>query len=164
MQGIVQNIYNHTAGQFIFTADNTLSEVSIVTSGEDDLYSGFNYFPEGCGVLIEAVSIVYPFQYSQGNIDPIKLNIAWRNKTSTQFGNLEQFGNAGELLIPEPNNFIDVNNYINYPGVPGDGSWVITGDILSGTVNQINGPAILQGLDLDIKIFLRIRTALGMVA
>jgi len=154
-EGYGQFIYNPDLNSF--DVDLSVDEVPIDSSASDlqDINSR-KYFPEGGGLLIEGINICFPYQFGQATLLPLQVNLRWANRDNSQNGDLDQFGDGGALLVPEPNNLVALDTYVSYPATALD--WRISVEVL-GRVNMFNAPTDLDGDTIPIMVFLQIRTA-----
>ena len=164
-EGIIQYITNYSG--VTFTVNVGAVDVPLLLAGTPDLAqnTSIKHFPEGSGCLIESIQIIFPYQFGLGsNSSPLEFQLGWSDSTGTNTGNLTEFGNAGKILIPQTNQEYTLFNYLNYPSAAADKWKIQIIGVTGGRVNMFNTPAILDTTSQAIRLSLKVRTALAMIA
>lgn len=157
------------AGQFTFTADNTVAEVAVNSVGGNAPFSADGttmWFARGDNLLLKSVRIALPYQYGWGSIafDEPSITMFWEGEDATLL-DIPELGAGSRLILPT------VCGEIQFPP---DGLFLkqpfnlvagrmrlVLGDITLN-VSQINGPTILNGQELEVGIFLQVFHTLEM--
>ena len=126
----------------------------------DNLYE---FIQEGDNLLIHDMGLFIPYQYSRGAQSQTQVTIGWQTRDSSQNGNWNNIGDSqNALLIPEYNQWIQINAWLPwpYPTIPQDIRMRVT--IGAADVNQINAPAILNGDTITSKLMFRVSSNLKL--
>lgn len=149
-----------------FTADNTVTDKPLSLTGGAAIFedaSGKNNFIFGENIIIERLYVQFPYQFGIGALDTIepKLTLGWTENPAGASGTVNEFGNAGEDYFLDPATQYNIPIYFDAPSDLI--KWQLRIDAITGNVSQINSPAALNGLVLNIRVYLLIRHTFNML-
>jgi len=157
-------IENNSGLQFV--ADNTVRFIAV--AGANLILSEVNtlnfYLQQGDNIFIREIGFFVPYQYSRGSLGDSYIELQWQNRLGTATGTLFGFGGAfGRVFVPEFNQWQAINSFCSYPALAA-GDYRLRVSLVNANVNQINGPAILNGDTITCKIAMRVSSNFLMSA
>lgn len=145
-----------------FTADNTVKSLSIDEINLIDMQDSLNtslYFQAGDNIFLHEIGIFIPYQFSRGALGDAELLLQWENRGATVTGTWLNLGDSlGRITIPEFNQFIAINTALMYPLGSIITDYKMRFVLVNADVNQINGPAILNGDLISCQLIARVTT------
>lgn len=164
--------YINTVAGLSFTVDNTIREVDVAKAGLPVSFfdaNGFENFQYGENVFIESIRVQLPYGFGNGNntvASPaetgIHVELNWRDfNGNADF--LFQFGSNGMTRLPTFNCDLPVNTMIDQPAAI-DSKWKIQLPDFEASISMLNVPDILHTDVLLLRVFLKVRHTLAMIA
>lgn len=153
-----------TADGLTVTVNTAVDQVGIALAGTPDfeLNGATKYINEGENCIIEGFALCFPYQFGQGLLSPLRVQIGWRDSGGNN-GSVNELGDTGRVNIPDPNYWYDTFTYVPYP-TTATAKWHFEIVGIVGSVSMFNAPAALNTDELQIRAHLKIRTTTDLIA
>lgn len=162
--------YISTVGGITFTVNLAAANVAVSMVGNPILCaenSGANrFFVRGDNVNIEAVAVVFPYQFGFGtlvaNLPTVQFVAV--DPTGAILESLPMLGWGGHCVIPEINQEVPLSAFINQPSMIAD-KWALrVQNLFQFNVNMFNVPGALDTTVQAVKVMLKVRHTFQMIA
>lgn len=145
-----------------FVGNNAVNEVAVraLTTPKEmiNANAGEN-FVDGDNIQILKIKLIMPYQYvhSTGNIG---IQLRWFQAAGGVA--IPEIGGAGFIYLPKITELEPKNLFLNAPS-PGSGNFTLQLVLLSMNVSQVNAPAVLNLVTMDVGLQLDIAHTLAML-
>lgn len=160
------SILSNDSNTFKFTVNTAVNSVASALVGAPNIplkaANSDLYFPAGNGCIVESIGLRFPYQFTKAE-DPLVVGLQYANRSLGWNGFVTEFTDDGRIEIPTVDCLIEVNQYIPYPSGANGEDWFFRIFFSDVDVSQLNCPAALDTLELDIFFYMIVHSTEAVI-